>query len=238
MASSQQRQIGIATTLILLLTIVARQADAWWFFSDDHQHQQTTATPAAPPTYGQAQAQSQSQQQQSPAPPAQEQQQHEIRAIAQFDLDGVKGAFKFAQRSAREPTRVEYDLRGLKGNNKLYHVHVRPVPQHNHDQVKHNSSLIGQLCADPATGGHLNPHKITQKLPPKSAPFDRYEIGDLSGKHGPLLELAGHPDHYVGTYTDDKLPMTGEHSIVGRSIVIHKNDGARWVCASIVPVSA
>jgi len=210
-----QKQLAImAATLILSLAIVAQQASAWWLFSSEQQ--KPTSVPETVANYSARQEQ-------------------EMRAIAQFDLDGVKGAFKFSQKSPQEPTRVEYDLRGLKGNNRLYHVHVRPVPEHNHEQAKRNSTLIGQLCSDPTTGGHLNPFKITQKLPPKSAPFDRYELGDLSGKHGPLLELAGHPDHYVGGYTDDRLPMFGEHSIVGRSIVIHKNDGTRWVCATIVP---
>lgn len=150
------------------------------------------------------------------------------RALASFNMEGVNGTFKFTQQSPSEPTTCEYELTGLKGNNNLYHVHVRPVPYNHDDPAK--------LCGDPATGGHLNPHNITVKLPPKSASLDKYELGDLSGKHGPLLRVAGAEDRYMGSFTDDKLPMFGEHSIVGRSIVIHKNGGQRWVCASIVEI--
>lgn len=157
-----------------------------------------------------------------------------IKALANFDLDGVKGTFTFTQTTANEPTLCEYSLVGLKGNNRLYHVHVRPVPSFDNEKVRNNASAIAEICGDPATGGHLNPHHVTTKLPPKSAPFDKYETGDLSGKHGPLSQVVGTEDRYVGSFTDDKLPMSGENSIVGRSIVIHKNDGKRWICASIV----
>lgn len=166
-----------------------------------------------------------------------EPQQKAQSALATFDMEGVKGQFKFSQASPSEPTLVEYDLTGLQGNNKLYHVHVRPVPPFDANQARKNSTLVAQLCGDPATGGHLNPHHITAKLPPKSAPLDKYEVGDLSGKHGPLAEVPQQADHFKGQFKDDKLPMSGENSIIGRSIVIHKNDGKRWICASIVPVA-
>lgn len=29
------------------------------------------------------------------------------------------------------------------------------------------------------------------------------------------------------------LPLFGKHSIIGRSVVIHTNTGARWMCANI-----
>ena len=34
-------------------------------------------------------------------------------------------------------------------------------------------------------------------------------------------------------WTHTYLPLYGVHSIVGRSVVIHHNDGSRWVCANI-----
>lgn len=159
-----------------------------------------------------------------------------ITATATFDLDGVQGTFKFSQANPSAPTECQYDIQGLQGNNKFYHVHVRPVPVYDPQLIKSNATAIAQLCGDPATGGHLNPHHITEKLPAKSAPLDKYEIGDLSGKHGPLEQVAGHghEDHYVGKFSDSHLPLSGDNSIVGRSIVIHKNDGKRWVCATIV----
>lgn len=196
----------IPTVFVLLLAIGQQQqvADAWWLFSAE---QATTKTPQVAAT--------------------------PLKAMAQFDMDGVKGFVRFTQENQREPTLVEYELDGLRGNNKLYHVHVRPVPKFDVNMVRNNATAIAQLCGDPATGGHLNPHHVTEKLPPKSAPLDKYELGDLSGKHGPFETAPNKPDHYVGSFKDDRLPMSGENTIIGRSVVIHKNTGARWVCASI-----
>lgn len=206
---SFQIMLLIATLFVLLLAGQQQQvADAWWLWSAD---QATTRAPG------------------------QQQQQQPLRAQATFDMDGVRGFVRFSQETATS-TLVEYELDGLRGNNKLYHVHVRPVPKFEADKVRNNATAIAQLCGDPATGGHLNPHHVTEKLPPKSAPSDKYELGDLSGKHGPLETSPSKPDHYVGSFRDDKLPMSGEHSIIGRSVVIHKNTGARWVCASIEPL--
>lgn len=160
-----------------------------------------------------------------------------LAAVANFDMDGAKGWFRFSRASATAPTLVEYDLHGLQGNNQLYHVHERPVPAFDADQVRRNASAIARLCAEPATGGHLNPYHVSAKLAAKSAPLDRYETGDLSGKHGPLARAPGEPDRYVGSFVDERLPLAGAHAIVGRSLVIHRNDGRRWICASIVAAS-
>ena len=56
-----------------------------------------------------------------------------------------------------------------------------------------------------------------------------YEYGDLSGKHGLLTATT------QAFYTDSTLPLFGETSVLGRSIVIHKNDAtaSRWACATI-----
>ena len=72
-------------------------------------------------------------------------------------------------------------------------------------------------CAD--TGGHYDP---MQSVP---------EYGDLShpDKHGLLSEA-------LSSYAlDSTLPLYGAYSVLGRSIVIHENDGAkpRRACATI-----
>lgn len=202
---------SLAYCLVVMLA-VASSAEAWWFSPE----------PAAP----------------AQAPQSAATQDGPVRASANFDMAGVRGNFRFSQKSPSEATIIEYDLQGLQGNNKLFHVHVKPVPAFEADKVRNNATAIAQLCADPSTGGHLNPHHITEKLPPKSAPLDKYEIGDLSGKHGALVEVAGHKDHYVGTFNDNKLPLMGPNGIIGRSLVIHQNDGKRWVCANIVETKA
>ena len=56
------------------------------------------------------------------------------------------------------------------------------------------------------------------------------EVGDLSGKHGSF----GGNATQVQTYTDSNLPLTGQYSVVGRSVVLHAAaGGARLACASI-----
>lgn len=63
--------------------------------------------------------------------------------------------------------------------------------------------------------------------------MDKYEAGDLSGKFG---NLANKTDYELKTW-DENLPMFGHHALVGRSIVIHRNDAtnSRMVCADIIP---
>lgn len=51
----------------------------------------------------------------------------------------------------------------------------------------------------------------------------------MSGKYGSLQNKSSIDE----TYTDLYAPLFGKYSIVGRSIVIHRPTGARWVCASI-----
>jgi Cu/Zn superoxide dismutase len=57
------------------------------------------------------------------------------------------------------------------------------------------------------------------------------DIGDLSGKHGSLAGL----DSVTKTFEDSDLTLFGPQSIIGRSIVIHRNEDGnpRWVCANI-----
>lgn len=158
-----------------------------------------------------------------------------LKGEAVFELDGVSGYMRFRESAQNSSiTLIDYDLRGLKGNNNHYHVHVKPVPPYEPASVKNNATALAQLCGPSSTGGHLNPFNIKEKIAAKAAPFDKYEVGDLSGKHGPLQKCPdAMDDHYKGVFEDDTLPLFGDNGIVGRSIVIHKNDGSRWVCATI-----
>ena len=55
-------------------------------------------------------------------------------------------------------------------------------------------------------------------------------MGDLSGKYGSLDKKKAIKE----VHNDTSLPMFGLHSIIGRSIVIHKKRrGERWACSSI-----
>ncbi len=66
---------------------------------------------------------------------------------------------------------------------------------------------------------------------PSIATVDKYEVGDLNGKHGNLNPLQDLKTDYV----DWNLPLFGNTSIVGRSVVVHKvEQGKRWSCSPIV----
>jgi len=58
-----------------------------------------------------------------------------------------------------------------------------------------------------------------KKSPVNGTP-DQYEVGDLSGKYGTLRGLYEFEDHL----NDTNLELGAPHSLLGRSIVIHRRD--------------
>uniref|UniRef100_A0A3B3ZFU2 Superoxide dismutase copper/zinc binding domain-containing protein n=1 Tax=Periophthalmus magnuspinnatus TaxID=409849 RepID=A0A3B3ZFU2_9GOBI len=95
---------------------------------------------------------------------------------------------------------------------------------------------VTDLCSNDNIGGHFNPFglNITDPNYPQGpgSTHDRYEIGDLGTKH---MSLAGLTE-FEGVFEDYNLPLYGQNSIVGRSVVIHELNGAReasqeWVQA-------
>ena len=64
---------------------------------------------------------------------------------------------------------------------------------------------------------------------------DKYEVGDLSGKYG---TIGANDALSLVRKLDYNLPLFGENSIVFRSMVIHYNNGSRWVCSNINPKGA
>ncbi|CAL1534088.1 unnamed protein product [Lymnaea stagnalis] len=152
------------------------------------------------------------------------------RAFVKFSHQGVKGSLTFSQRSPFDPTQTAVNLTGLNGMAKGYHVHLWPTPF----QVTAGQDLCGAIVVS----GHFNPYgKITssaQYPAPDVSTDDMYEVGDLSAKYGTLENAL----EKSSVYTDWNLPLFGENSIIGRSVVIHRNDTAasRWVCSNIRPM--
>merc|ERR1711871_743573 len=103
-------------------------------------------------------------------------------------------------------------MAGFEAGGNKYHVHVFPT------DAAGGADDAG--CGGSITGGHFNP-TFTDGSVTK-------EVGDLNGKHG-LLTTA----NQKSSYTDAALPLSGDQSVMGRSIVIHKASGARWACANI-----
>ena len=103
-----------------------------------------------------------------------------------------------------------------------WHVHNYPFTTQERDP-----------CSAGSVGGHFDPFMANSRpnysTSCSSNNHSLCEVGDLSGKFGPL-----HANSLVNkTYIDEYLPLYGVYSIVGRSVVIHRNDGSRWVCANI-----
>ncbi|KAJ0033194.1 hypothetical protein NQD34_000301 [Periophthalmus magnuspinnatus] len=144
---------------------------------------------------------------------------------AMINMKGIKGYFKFQQDSPFSVTELTVNLTNLQSKVGPYHVHLFPVPS--------LRNPLSSLCSNDNIGGHFNPFGLNTTDPnypqgPGST-HDRYEIGDLGTKH---MSLAGLTE-FEGVFEDYNLPLYGQNSIVGRSVVIHELNGARYVCASI-----
>ena len=136
----------------------------------------------------------------------------------------VSGSVNFSSESTdimSGITHMKVELAGLNNQAGGYHVHLFPTGGAEVQQA--------DRCQGVDVGGHLNPFGAPYPLP-VGGTNDEYEVGDLSGKCG-LLSGGG----YKTEFEDTNLPMEGPQSIVGRSVVIHKNDAgeSRWVCGNI-----
>ncbi|CAG7838672.1 unnamed protein product [Allacma fusca] len=148
---------------------------------------------------------------------------YRIKAVAKDwfgngEKAGVTGKFEFIQETPFSPVRSTVMLKGLAGIAQNFHVHLTSIP------------IDRQYpCSDHSVGGHYNPFNVT-KPPPIGSP-DEYEVGDLSGKFDKLRDLY----EFENAYNDTNLELIAPHSILGRSIVIHKKDkNLRWACADVV----
>lgn len=147
----------------------------------------------------------------------------EIRAVAPkvvsavLNMRRITGYYTFRQESPFDLTTITVNLTNL---NRVgpYHVHQFPVPQ--------MESPAESSCSNNNVGGHWNPFNVNVQAP-KGSTHDRFEVGDLSAKHGSLENTSNFQA------TDWNLPLFGRNSIVGRSVVIHQPNGTRFACASI-----
>ncbi|XP_028390949.1 uncharacterized protein LOC114515825 [Dendronephthya gigantea] len=149
-----------------------------------------------------------------------------IEADVTFDIDGVKGMFHFKQDSELAPTVVTTDIKGLDAKANTYHVHVYRVL----DKVLTHYQNTRGMCAGTYLSGHWKPYD-TKSASPGKGTVDQYEVGDLSGKYGTI----GPNDTLSFVRKDYNLPLFGANSILFRSMVIHFNNGSRWVCSNINP---
>ncbi|XP_069140703.1 uncharacterized protein [Argopecten irradians] len=139
--------------------------------------------------------------------------------------DDIRGTLSFSQKSPYDWTEVTVTLTGLAAMAGGYHIHNYPVP------LKMTSGQ--QVCGNEYVSGHFNPFGVSGSLPAAgTGTSDQYEVGDLSNKYGMLNGLT---DLNIARI-DSNLPLFGVNSVIGRSVVIHKQmGGSRWVCATIEP---
>ena len=143
-------------------------------------------------------------------------------AKANFMHDGISGEISFFQQSPFHPVESTVDLKGLEEGAGGYHVHEFPKPPKLGEE--------DQPCL--RTAGHYNPFNVDKSVSPPSgtSSYDKYEVGDLSGKYGSFKGMERVHERHI----DPNLSLFGQLSIVGRSVVIHHNPiPHRWVCANI-----
>ena len=143
-----------------------------------------------------------------------------ITAVAEFEAvthNGVAGTITFSRRG-EGATSITISMPALARCPCDWHVHV-------------GSTTNGTSCDD--TGGHFNPYGVdayahadncTGSLPtyPETT-AGACEVGDLGAKFGNLAATSSE-----SVYSDVFLPLSGDESIVGGSVVIHEVRGVAW----------
>ena len=137
-----------------------------------------------------------------------------ITAVAAFNQDGVHGSITMTQDAANStaPTTVVVNLRGLADGPNPWHVHSKPVG-------------IPGNCNSTSTGGHY--------LQTDTDHSDIWDLGAAMSLLGAEASMNAVPGETNMSAIDLTLPLSGDFSVVGKSIVIHKKNNDRWVCATI-----
>ena len=146
-----------------------------------------------------------------------------LTVTTNFNMDGVKGTITFTQQSPTSKTVIIVSLTGLDQyplEQYPWHVHSYPF------------KIRPDPCSAVSVGGHFDPYMARSQqnyLTLCANNLSLCEVGDLSGKFGQLNPSSMTTE----TFNDMFLPLYGVYSIVGRSVVIHRGNGAHWVCANI-----
>ncbi|XP_040583567.1 uncharacterized protein Rsod [Lepeophtheirus salmonis] len=142
---------------------------------------------------------------------------------AVFDASGVEGTIGFQQINRFFPVLTRISIDGLNGTAGGFHIHEFPSDSKmNKDDTPCSRS----------TGAHFNPTNIDASSSPPAGEgsFDQYEIGDLSGKYGNLVNRS---DMIMDVW-DPTISLFGKQSVLGRSMVIHEHPiPKRWICSNI-----
>lgn len=110
----------------------------------------------------------------------------------------IKGTIHFTQEDIGKPTKVKACFVDLPAGKHGFHIH------------QYGDSTNGCTSA----GSHFNPHGKNHGGPG----MEERHVGDMgnvvsTGEHETWVDII-----------DDSMSLVGEHSVVGRSIVIHENE--------------
>ncbi|XP_015118809.1 uncharacterized protein LOC107042324 [Diachasma alloeum] len=171
-----------------------------------------------------------------------------ILAKSLVSSHGLKGDVTFTQETPYHPTWVNVSLHPindletrLRYETKIAAYRIHDLPRDPRD----TNHQVGTECL--STKGLYNPGKLDVNATPPAGfgTQDQYAIGDLSGKLQGRREGTQHQDILPGSaklngiYWDIFLPLSGRHSVLHRSIVLHKynetdNKGIiPWICSTI-----
>ena len=143
-----------------------------------------------------------------------------VVAVLPYGQD-ISGSIAFAQSSFTSPTKVRINVSPGVGKSATA----------SHKFHLHSHAVVGDACASAL--GHFDPRGVeTSSYSPTPGDDASYYIGDLSGYFG-LLNVPTNEASYDHSSTN--IPLWGEESIVGRSLVFHAaNSGApRVACTNV-----
>ena len=141
-------------------------------------------------------------------------------------MNGVNGTLTLYQEHRNAPVQLHVNLDGLDqypAERFPWHVHMYPV----------DFSLLQDFpCSLAAIGDHYDPFGVAVGLDTAvydarcRADVNNCEIGDFSRKLG---FLTPERSQY---FTDPDLSLFGPLTPIGRSVLIHRGGGERWLCAN------
>jgi len=120
------------------------------------------------------------------------------RAICILTGSGLSGTVSFQQRDERSPVRVVIDIRGFGGEG-VHAIHI-----HEYGDTREGCKSLG---------GHWNPTK---------QPHGRRQLGTVRHAGDLVNNIFPNPRGVViKEFDDTSITLCGDHSILGRSVVIH-----------------
>ena len=134
-----------------------------------------------------------------------------------LNAQGVSGSIRLLQRSEFDPVRLHLLLNNLNGRATTYGIYQYPVGS-KLSPADNPCQRLGKLYNPTYANGH--DQNSIHLLP----------IGDLSGKHGNLTNKL----NINKNYTDYRLQLFGQMSVVGRSIAIQiSSQNPTWICSTL-----